>query len=154
MENKEMKRSKEAGDRADEKSSRVEQLVREFEGCTLPLHAFKHREHLTVALFYLTRMPVAAAAHQFRLAIRRFIAHYDKTGYNETITMFWINVIARFLMNSEIDRSLPDLLDELLDDYADSGLIYNYYSKELLKSDEAKSAWVAPDVKEGMKDEG
>jgi hypothetical protein len=133
------------GERPDSKENQVRELVCDFERCTLPLDDFKHDAHLTVALFYLTRMPVCAAATQFRAAIKRFIEHYGETGYNETITMFWINVIVRFLMKSETDRSFADLHDALLESYGDSRLIYSYYSRERLQSDEARIAWVAPD---------
>ncbi|HEX8143599.1 MAG TPA: hypothetical protein VF553_13445 [Pyrinomonadaceae bacterium] len=126
---------------------RTKSLVRRFERCTLPLADFNHREHLAVAFFYLTRMPLSPAVHQFRTFIQRFIAHYNETGYHETITMFWLNLIARFLMRSNPSRTPTGLLDELLESYSDSRLIYSYYSKELLMSDEAKTAWVAPDLK-------
>lgn len=132
---------------ADEGLSRTKTLVRQFERCRLPLDSFNHREHLTVALFYLTQMPVQRAVHQFRTAILRFIKHYNESGYNETITMFWLNLIARFLMKSDPTRPVTDTLDELLETYADSRLIYSYYSKDLLMSDKAKAAWIAPDLK-------
>jgi len=133
--------------RSDEGLNRTKKLVRQFERCRLPLDSFNHREHLAVALFYLTKMPVQEAVHQFRTAILRFIKHYNETGYNETITMFWLNLIARFLMKSEQTRPFTDMLDELLESYSDSHLIYSYYSKDLLMSDEAKAAWIAPDLK-------
>jgi hypothetical protein len=144
---KKMRIAKTASERSDRKSNEVKKLVREFERCRLPLSDFKHRAHLSVALFYLTQMPVSAAAHQFRAAIKRFIEHYGETGYNETITMFWLNVIVRLLITSEGGRSPADLLDELLESYGDSRLIFTYYSRERLQSDEAKAAWVAPDLK-------
>lgn len=133
--------------RPDEGLSRTKELVRQFERCRLPLASFNHREHLAVALFYLMRMPVQEAAHQFRTAILRFIKHYDETGYNETITMFWLNLIARFLMKGEQTGPFTAMLDELLERYGDSRLIYAYYSRDLLMSDEAKTAWIAPDLK-------
>lgn len=133
--------------RSDERLSRTKALVRQFERCQLPLDSFNHGEHLTVALFYLTQMPVHEAVHQFRTAILRFIKHYNETGYNETITMFWLNLIGRFLMKSEPTRPITNMLDELLETYGDSRLIYTYYSRDRLMSDEAKAAWLAPDLK-------
>lgn len=133
----------------DEKEEQARELVRRFEDCTLPLSDFKHSAHLTVALFYLTRMPVGAAAEQFRVSIKRFIAHYGESGYNETITMFWLNLIASFLMKSGPTRSFSDLLDALLEGHKDSSLIYNYYTRERLQSAEARTTW----LKEGMRNE-
>ncbi|HEX8140945.1 MAG TPA: hypothetical protein VF544_25495 [Pyrinomonadaceae bacterium] len=137
----------------DEKEARARELARRFEDCTLPLSDFKHSAHLTVALFYLTRMPASAAVEQFRVSIKRFIAHYGESGYNETITMFWLNLIAGFLLKSGPNRSFSDLLDTLLEGHRDSRLIYNYYTRERLQSDEAKTTWLAPD-KAGMRAEG
>jgi hypothetical protein len=142
-----MRTAKEDEEGSDQKEAQVAELVRRFEHCQLPLKSFSHSAHLTVALFYLTRMPVSAAAQQFRLSIKRFIAHYGETGYNETITMFWLNVIVRFLMKSEPTRPFSELLDALLESYKDSRLIYTYYSRERLQSNEAKAAWLAPDLK-------
>jgi hypothetical protein len=144
---KDMRTAKEDEERSDQKEAQVKELVRQFECCQLPLESFKHGAHLTVALFYLTRMPVSAAARQFRVSIKRFIAHYGETGYNETITMFWLDVIVRFLMKSEPTRSFSDLLDALLESHKDAQLIYTHYSRERLHSNEAKTAWLAPDLK-------
>jgi hypothetical protein len=132
---------------SDEGLRRMKALVRQFERCHLPLDSFNHREHLAVALFYLTQMPVQGAVHQFRAAILSFIQHYNETGYNETITMFWLNLIARFLMKSAPTRAFTNMLDELLETYGDSHLIYTYYSRDHLMSDEAKAVWLAPDLK-------
>lgn len=142
-----IRRAKAEGARTDPRESQIIELVRQFESCRLPVASFTHGAHLTVALFYLTRMPVGAATQQFRLAIKRFIAHYGETGYNETITMFWISRMVRFLMKSEAARPLGDLLDALLENYDDSRLIYSYYSRDRLQSDEAKTGWVSPDIK-------
>ncbi|HEX8776315.1 MAG TPA: hypothetical protein VF735_22285 [Pyrinomonadaceae bacterium] len=132
---------------SDEGLSRTKALVRQFERCQLPLASFNHREHLTVALFYLTRMPVQEAVQQFRAAIQRFIKHYNETGYNETITMFWLNLIVGFLMKSEPGRPITDMLDELLETYGGARLIYTYYTRDLLMSDAAKAGWIGPDLK-------
>jgi hypothetical protein len=135
----------------DEKEEQARELVRRFEDCTLPLSDFDHSSHLTVALFYLTRMPVSTAAERFRVSIKRFIDHYGETGYNETITMFWLNEIASFMMKSGPNSSFSDLLEPLLDAYKDSRLIYARYTRERLQSTEAKTAWLAPDK---ARDEG
>ncbi|HEV2704435.1 MAG TPA: hypothetical protein VGV59_00845 [Pyrinomonadaceae bacterium] len=125
----------------------VETLVAEFENCTLPLARFKHPAHLTVALYYLTRATQQEATRKMRESLLRIIAHYGAAGYNETITLFWLRRVAGFLASVGQGRPFVSLLDELLESYGDARLIYDYYTRERLMSDEARAAWVEPDVK-------
>ena len=125
----------------------VEELVRDFENCTLPLNSFKHHAHLIVISFYLTRMSPPEATERFRTYLYQFINHHGVTGYNETITLFWIGLVHQFLKGDGADRSFKDLIGELIERYGDSGLIFNYYSRELLSSEKAKADWLEPDLK-------
>ena len=130
----------------------VEELVREFESCALPLEKFRHHAHLTVTLFYLSRMNTLEATCRVREGLQRLIAHYGVNGYNETLTQFWLRLVQHFLAESRSlaqQRPLPfvELLDGLVERYGDSRLIYNFYTRELLMSETAQAAWVEPDLK-------
>lgn len=126
----------------------IEELVRQFEACTLPLASFNHHAHLTVTLFYLTELPLTEATERMRRQLHRLLAHYGAMGYNETITLFWLRLVDCFLKNSAAPRTRSEQRRELIANYGDSRLIYEYYSRQLLMSDEAKAAWTPPDVKE------
>jgi hypothetical protein len=127
----------------------IEILVQKFESCQLSLAEFKHRQHLTVALWYLSRLTESDAIELMREGLQRFISHHGETGYHETITIFWLKVVRSFLEKTSAARPLQDLANELLEAHGDSRLINDYYSKELISSEEAKRTWVEPDLKQG-----
>jgi len=131
----------------------VEEFVREFESCTLPREQWTHRAHLTVGLWYLSRHPEDEAIDRIRAGIRRFneakgVEQTRDGGYHETITRFYIWVIARFLGESDRSRPLIELADELFARCGDRNLPLRYWSKDLLMSWEARIRWVDPDLRE------
>src|SRR4051812_272775 len=92
----------------------IEDLIRAFEGCTLPKADWTHREHLPVALWYLRHRPRGEATDRMREGIRRFnLSHGNATGYHETITLAWVAVIARFLAEHDQGRPLSALVGAL-----------------------------------------
>jgi hypothetical protein len=125
----------------------VEAVVRGFEACTTPPTDFKHHSHLTVALWYLRRLGMKEATAHMRESLFRFINHHGAQGYNETITIFWLRLVGRFLDGRPPESSMLELANELTDAYKDSRLIFEYYSRELLSSPEAKARWVEPDLR-------
>jgi hypothetical protein len=126
-------------------------LVRGFEDCTLPDSEFNHPAHLTVALSYLhhSRLTVAETAERMRGGLYRFLDHYGegRQKYNETITLFWVKLVHRFLGRTNAARPTKDIANEMIESFGDSQIIYDYYSKERLSSEGAREAWVEPDVK-------
>jgi hypothetical protein len=125
----------------------MEILVRKFESCELPLADFSHREHLTVALWYLSKLKEREAIDRMREGLLRFINHYGETGYHETITLFWLKVVRGFLEQAGEGRPLAQLASELIETRGNSRLISDYFSKELISSAKAKEGWVEPDLK-------
>jgi hypothetical protein len=129
----------------------VEAVVRGFEDCTLPDSDFDHPSHLTVALSYLhcSRLTVPQATERMRGALYRFLDHYgeDRRKYNETITLFWIKLVRSFLDRTNTDRPLEEITNEMIEACGGSQLIYEYYTKERLSSEEARKQWIDPDVK-------
>jgi hypothetical protein len=129
----------------------VKARVRGFEDCTLPDSEFDHPSHLTVALAYLhlSRLSVPEATTRMRAALYRFLDHYgeDRGKYNETITLFWVKLVRGFLDKTDTARPLADIANEMIESFGSSRLIYDYYSKERLSSEEARKEWVEPDVK-------
>jgi len=107
-----------------------------------------HRAHLMVALCYLRRMPFQAAHARTRTNLKRFLDHHsvDPRKYNETMTIFWLKVVDRFLVASRESTPVEAMAEALLKSHDDSRLIYSHYSRELLASDRARTAWVEPDL--------
>ena len=129
----------------------VEAIVRGFETCTTLDSDFDHPSHLTVALSYLhcSKLTVPQAAERMRSALYRFLDHYqkDRQKYNQTITLFWIKLVSAFLDRTQAKRALWEIANDLIESYGRSQILYDYYSKEHLSSEEARNGWVEPDLK-------
>jgi len=134
------------------KPEEIESLVLAFESCTLPREAWTHRAHLTVALWYLLRHSKEDATTLIRDGIKRFneargIITTKTSGYHETITLFYISIISKYLRESCADISIIKLMNNLMQRYGEKSLPFEYYSKERLMSGEARANWVEPDLK-------
>lgn len=77
----------------------IEEVVRGFESCETDKMAFKHREHLTVAVWYLQTLDTKAAVERMRTGLFRFLDHHGvaREKYSEEVTVFWIELIAEKL---------------------------------------------------------
>jgi hypothetical protein len=133
-------------------SAEVLRLVREFEACTLPRGEWTHHAHLVVALWYLMRYEKAKATRLIRGGIRRYnesngVKQTKTGGYHETITLFYIRIIGKFLSNASPDCTLLMLVNSLINVCGDKNLPLEYYSRERLMSWEARTRWLEPDLK-------
>jgi hypothetical protein len=123
----------------------IGRLVAEFEACAVT--KFGHAEHLTVALWYLSRLPEAEARERVRAGLRRLSALDGDGRYNETMTLFWLRAVAAFLRGAGANLPLPVLRERLVARFPAPRVVFDYYSPELLHSHEAKTSWVEPDLK-------
>ncbi|MCA1615836.1 MAG: hypothetical protein LC800_17385 [Acidobacteria bacterium] len=130
---------------ADERE--IEELVRGFENFTPPPQGFGHAEHLTVALWYLARLPESDAAERMRGGLKRFAAHHGSNLYHETITLFWLRFVGAFLRREGAGRAPHELANLLAASRADKRLVFDYYSRRLIETDGAKCSWVEPDLR-------
>lgn len=124
----------------------IESFIRAFEDCSLPKSEWTHGRHLVVALWYIRRHHRDEATRLIRDGIQRYNeSNGNLTGYHETITRAWIDVIEG-LLNLR-DRTLPDsvIAAELLQECGDKNYLLRFYTRERLLSDEARSKWVEPD---------
>jgi hypothetical protein len=125
-------------------------FVKQFEACQFPADQWHHRAHVKLAYLYLLRDGLEAAGEKLRLGIRAYNAanhiHDSPTsGYHETITQFWLRVIA--VTVSLYGRCKT--ADEFLDFHSQLGQKKNhrlFYSPELLMSPLAKREFVEPDL--------
>ena len=124
----------------------VVSLVEKFETCTIRPEEFKHYQHLAVALWYVTNFPPEAAIEKMRSGIKRLAAAYGKSGYHETITLFWLAVVRDYFQHVPGESSIAEVANVLAQKYG-KDLIRDYFSDELLASAAAKRGWVEPDLK-------
>jgi hypothetical protein len=133
-------------------AANVLRLVREFESCRLPRSEWTHHAHLVVALWYLLRHDEAKATRLIRGSIRRYneaggIKQTPTGGYHETITLFYIRIIGKFLSTTSPDCTLMMLVNSVISVCGDKNLPLEYYSRERLMSWEARTGWLEPDLK-------
>src|SRR3954462_3576357 len=69
----------------------LDEFVDRFEKAQIPQPEFSHRAHLAIAANYLALMPFDVAVGQVRQGLRNLLEAYKIDGYNETITLFWMN---------------------------------------------------------------
>jgi hypothetical protein len=129
--------------------SEIQAVIHGFEACSTAAADFTHCAHLTVAAWYLTDDSVGGALQKMRASIFRFVDHHQvgRAKYNETITLFWLKAVESFLQRSGRGQPLLQRVNGLIEALGDSRLVFEYYSRELLWSEEAKRGWVEPDLK-------
>ena len=71
----------------------------------------------------------------------------DSSGYHETITIFWLKTVEKFLEENREEKSLAALANKLIASYDNSRLPLEVYSRELLFSPEARHNYLEPDLK-------
>ena len=128
----------------------VLEIVRRFEACEFPPDDFNHHPHLVVALCYVLRGPEPEARARMREGILKFLAHHridPASVYHETLTVFWIRRVGSFVERAGRGRALAALANELVKSCADSRVVFDYYSKELVASEEARRRLVEPDLR-------
>ena len=127
-------------------SAEIETVVYKLENCEYRKEEFTHPMHLAVAAWYLTRLPYEEALDRMRSALLRFTRHHGVTGYHETITRFWLRLVADFLE----EPAAPDLasrVNALIECYGNKQILFDYYSREWVMSEEARNGWVEPDLR-------
>lgn len=128
----------------------VLEVLRKFEACEFAPDDFNHRAHLVVALCYLLRGTEEEALTLMREGLLKFLAHHridPASVYHETLTVFWVKRVSAFINDAGRERALAALANGLAASCVGSRAVYDYYSEQLVKSDAARRAWVAPDLK-------
>lgn len=130
--------------------SEVLELVRSFENATVSRDDWRHAEHLVVALYYLSHHNLETAYAKMRAGILNLLEHGFKVDlkkempYHETITLFWMRTVSEYNA-SKNGASLLAKANEVAYRW-DKDYPLKFYSRELLFSDEARAAFVEPDL--------
>ena len=127
----------------------IEAVVQGFESCATAKEEFKHRSHLTVAVWYLSQSKQQQALSKMRAGLFRFLEHHGvgREKYNETLTIFWIKLVVDVFDQLDDGTSLVDRTNTILERLADPRVVFEYYSEACLKSEMAKTLWVEPNLK-------
>lgn len=131
----------------------LDALTAAFERGDAPAAGFSHQAHLAVALTYIHRHGIQGATERMRAGLLNFLerAFGDRAAaevkYRETVTVFWIRLLAAELAASDASRPLHERVNPLLGLYRDAATIGEYYTQQRLESDEARLRFVEPDRK-------
>ena len=133
-----------------ETNSEIERLVSDFETCRTGKDDFHHAQHLVVAMVYLESLSLEEAVKKLRESLLTFLDHHsiDKQKYNETLTVFWLEMVALELRRLPGNSALVDKCNSVIEVLSDPKLASEYYSDEVLWSDEARKTFVSPDLKQ------
>jgi hypothetical protein len=125
----------------------IREVVAKFERCDFILAEFTHARHLTVACWYLSTLPSEQALERMRRGLQSFIAHHGKLGYHETITRFWIELLANYLCQCPQDATLISQVNGALQQFANKDVLFSYYSRDRVMSDAARASWIESDLR-------
>lgn len=126
-------------------------MVGQFENGTLPKVRWTHTAHILMALWYCTQYPLPVAVQKIRKGICDCNVsvggqNTDASGYHETITLFFTQQIAYFLITSGVTMLTDEVIAEVQrQPFASREFIHAFYSTERLMSREARRQWVGPD---------
>ena len=95
----------------------IEEVVQGFEKCTSPKDQFTHREHLTVATWYLCHTDPNEALNNMRAGLFRFLDHHavGRTKYKEQLTVSWMALVQNSLEQMDANLSLVERTNNILD---------------------------------------
>ena len=128
----------------------IAEVVRTFEDASIARGVWRHAEHLTVALHYLSRHDFDTATNMMRDGIFKLLTDGFKVDlekempYHETLTVFWMKTVAEFNAGKN-GSSLLEKANELVAAY-DKDHPLKFYSREYLFSDKARAEFVEPDL--------
>ncbi|HSY38532.1 MAG TPA: hypothetical protein VLA79_03360 [Polyangia bacterium] len=130
----------------------LDQLIADFQSCKLPREAWTHGAHLRVGAWHVDRLGAENALVTLRAGIRRLndshgTVNSPVSGYHETITAAYVQLIEAFLRTFEAGVPFDERLAALVESpLGDRSILLRYWSRERLMSPEARGAWLAPDL--------
>jgi len=106
----------------------IEAVVQGFESCTTAKDEFKHREHLTVAVWYLRNSTPDQAFEKMRSGLFRFLDHHGvgRAKYKEALTLSWLNLIQSVIEQINPGLSLPEVTNIVLGRLGDPRVTSQY----------------------------
>ncbi|HYP07467.1 MAG TPA: hypothetical protein VER03_14640 [Bryobacteraceae bacterium] len=130
----------------------LDQLIAAFEDGTWPVSQWKHAHHLAMATCYILRYGRDEALRRARVDIAKYNEaqggkNTEDGGYHETLTVFWMDLVAA---NMPAGKSRVEAVRHVIDQLASKRDVWrDYYSFDVVKSREARAAYIKPDREVG-----
>jgi CDP-diacylglycerol--glycerol-3-phosphate 3-phosphatidyltransferase len=123
-----------------------DEFLQAFMDRTLSGTQFHHRDHLRLAWLLITRFDREAASVAIADGIRSFAIHHGHSQkYHETMTQFWVRIVAHAMMAHPEIESFERFL-EAFPLLLDGKLPFRHWSHETMMTLAARSYWVEPDL--------
>ena len=121
----------------------------QVESCQFPVSDFDHRAHLRLAYVYLAQNSnTKQSVDLVRETLTNLLRHAGidpAAKFHETLTEAWILAVHHFMAKTDYSNSASDFIEQH-PTMLDSKIMLTHYSKELLFSDEARKAFVEPNI--------
>lgn len=123
-----------------------------FESCRLSKAEWTHQAHLAIGMWHVHTVGADEALTRLRVGIRRLndshgTANTDSSGYHETITRAYVQLLSRFLSECDLTTPLDERVALLLSGpLAERDALLKFYTRERLMSPQARAKWVEPDI--------
>lgn len=127
----------------------AEKMIADFSDCSLPPDEWDHGTHLVMGLFMIAKYE-GDAYERIKQSLIKYTGCLEKEGYHETMTGFWIWAIQHFRGDENGNVTWDqEALDGIIfdDNLTRRNLWTDYYSKELMMSDEARNNLLKADLK-------
>lgn len=126
-------------------------FLRGFEQCTLPKQEWTHGAHIAAAANYLFLSNIDVVLPLMRARIQAYNlsvggANTATSGYHETLTRFWLIIVAELLRQRQPVSRL-DAVRQAVAIFGESRALHTlYYSGDVVKDPSARQTWRAPDL--------
>jgi hypothetical protein len=133
--------------------AQLEQVVRGFIDKTLDKSLWTHHAHIITAIWHLLQFDKEDALCRLRSGIISYNIsvggeNTGQNGYHETITIFWWDIIGKFL-DQHPGITYGEACHKFLNSpMADKEYPFRFYTRENLLSPIARSRYVQPDLVE------
>jgi hypothetical protein len=133
-----------------ENENAIFDLLTSFENATISRDDWRHAEHMVVGLCYLEKGDLESATAKMRAGILNLLTSgfgidlAKEMPYHETMTVFWMRTVYDYSMTHK-EQDLVEKANGLIESY-DKDHPLKYYTRERLFSDEARAAYVEPDI--------
>ena len=128
-------------------------LIEQFENHTLPKEQWTHEAHFITAFWYCLHCPLPQAVQKITDGIKTYNIsaggqNTDSAGYHETITLFYMATMARYIITNGITSICDEHIAALLqENFIARDYLIHFYRKEVLQGRQARLGWVEPDYK-------
>ena len=129
----------------------LDRFLRNFEHGTLAKQEWTHAAHVAAAAYYLFESDFATVLPLMRARISAFNlsvggANTATSGYHETLTHFWLLIVAEFLRQRQPQSHL-EAAQQAVAVFGQARTLHTlYYSGNVVQDSAARRQWRQPDL--------